>query len=227
MKKIVDIFKKIKQGLKNPKTKSLTLLGIYALFFIFVFVVLNFSSSKETNVVDKVIKEKEENTITSYEYIYTINNNNVLSEITGTYSNGKEVFNYNNKKYYIKDSKVYLSDNDSVEITEELPLNIISYNYNNINKLIESSEFIEKTTYKDNSEKTTYNITSDKYFEILKSNISNVSNYAISNISIIVKSSKYVDEVLIDLSSYFGYVNTIEISFSNINNIEKISTLSE
>lgn len=227
MKKIVDIFKKIKQGLKNPKTKSLTLLGIYALFFIFVFVVLNFSNSKETNVVDKVIKEKEESTITSYEYIYKINNNNVLSEITGTYSNGEEVFNYNNKKYYIKDSKVYLSDNDSVEITEELPLNIISYNYNNINKLIESSEFIEKTTYKDNSEKTTYNITSDKYFEILKSNISNVSNYAISNISIIVKSSKYVDEVLIDLSSYFGYVNTIEISFSNINNIEKISTLSE
>ena len=227
MKKIVDIFKKIKQGLKNPKTKSLTLLGIYALFFIFVFVVLNFSNSKETNVVDKVIKEKEESTITSYEYIYKINNNNVLSEITGTYSNGEEFFNYNNKKYYIKDSKVYLSDNDSVEITEELPLNIISYNYNNINKLIESSEFIEKTTYKDNSEKTTYNITSDKYFEILKSNISNVSNYAISNISIIVKSSKYVDEVLIDLSSYFGYVNTIEISFSNINNIEKISTLSE
>lgn len=227
MKKIVEIFKKIRQGLKNPKTKSLTLLGIYALFFIFVFVVLNFSSSKQSNVVDKVKEEKDENTITSYEYIYKINNNNVLSEITGTYSNGEEVFNYNNKKYYIKDSKVYLSDNNLVEITEELPLNIISHNYNNINKLIESSEFIEKTTYKDNSEKTTYNITSDKYFEILEPNIYDVLDCVTSNVSIVVKSSKYIDEVLIDLSSYCGYVNTIEISFSNINNIEKISTLSE
>lgn len=227
MKKIVEVFKKIRQGLKNPKTKSLTLLGIYAIFFIFVFVVLNFSNSGGSNVVNEIIEEEKDNTITSYNYTYKINKNNVLSEINGTYSNREEIFNYNNNKYYIKDNKVYLLQNNLIQTNEEFPLNIISYNYDNITKLIESSEFVEKTTYKDNSEKTTYNITTDKYFDILSSHIYEAIDSSVDNAIIVVKKSEYINEVLIDLSSYFGYNYKIEITYSNINNIQKISTLSE
>ena len=45
----MKFLKDIRENLKDPKKRSLTLLGFYALFFIFVFIVLNYNSTDYKN----------------------------------------------------------------------------------------------------------------------------------------------------------------------------------
>lgn len=229
MKKVVEIIKKIRLGLKNPKTKSLTLLGIYSLFFIFVFVVLNMSKNNTLNTSS--ISENEsvdDKTVSSYEYAININNNNLLTTISGTYSNNEEIFNFNNNKYYVKDDIVYILDN-GVKTPVNLDINIKNYRYDKLEEIIKNSKFIEKTVYNDDREKSTYNIDIKKYFELLNQNIDcNIVNCNIV-IPITVEAKENINKVILDFNSYFNYNYIIEINYSNINNIKelKISTLSE
>lgn len=228
MKKIVEFFKKIKLGLKDPKTKSLTLLGIYALFFIFVFVVLNTAKTVSNDtVVDNKVKE-EDKTVKSYEYSININNNGILTTITGTYSNNEEVFNLNNNKYYVKDDIVYIVEN-GIKKQIDFDNYIKNYRYNKIEELIKNGSFVEKTTYKDNTEKSTYNISIKKYNELLNKNIDCSKVNCIISIPFVVESRENINEVTLDLSSYFNYTYLVEVNYMNINNIKelKISTLSE
>lgn len=229
MKKVVEIIKKIRLGLKNPKTKSLTLLGIYSLFFIFVFVVLNMSKNNTLNTSS--ISENEsvdDKTVSSYEYAININNNNLLTTISGTYSNNEEIFNFNNNKYYVKDDIVYILDN-GVKNPVNLDINIKNYRYDKLEEIIKNSKFIEKIVYNDDREKSTYNIDIKKYFELLNQNIDcNIVNCNIV-IPITVEAKENINKVILDFNSYFNYNYIVEINYSNINNIKelKISTLSE
>ena len=53
----MNYFNKVKEYLKDPKKKSLTLLGIYIVFFIFVFAITSGSSEPQSI---KSFEEKEE-----------------------------------------------------------------------------------------------------------------------------------------------------------------------
>ncbi|MBQ9071648.1 MAG: hypothetical protein IJY25_00625 [Bacilli bacterium] len=212
----MNFIKSIRENLKDPKKKALTQLGIYLVFFIFVFAVLSGSNPPTENYIEEEIPVG----INSYEYIYKINNNGVLLEVNGTLTDTEEIFNYNGLQYSKIGNVVYLNN----EIVTEI-FNTDLYKYNNIETLIEKSEFIEKTTYKDNNEKTTYNISMDKYFSVINE-INNCTNIdcTVINSNIVVESSDNINKVTIDLTNYYGYLYTIEINYNNINNIEKIST---
>lgn len=212
----MNFIKNIRENLKDPKKKALTQLGIYGVFFIFVFAVLSNSNAPVENYIEEEIPVG----VNSYEYIYKINNNGVLSEVNGTLTETEEIFNYNGLKYFKIDGVVYLNN----EIVTEV-FNTDLYKYNNIETLIKDSEFIEKITYKDNTEKTTYNISMDKYFNVTNEvNNCTTMDCTIVNSSIIVESSDNINKVTIDLTNYYGYLYTIEINYNNINNIEKVST---
>lgn len=226
----MNFLKKVRENLRDPKKKSITLLCIYFIFFIFVFIVLNGGNDSQSEVA---IPELDENSsvnseISSYEYIYKLNINNQLIEVTGTLYNNEEVFDYQNKRYYKKDNTIYVLENELIELTQPIDIDVSKYSYKFIEELINNSEFIEKTTYKDQKEKTTYNINIQKYFELNNEQIDcNLVDCVNTVIPIIVESSNNIDNVLIDLSSYYGYTYTVEISYTNINNIQdlKISTL--
>lgn len=210
----MDFIKKIIENLKDPKKRSLTILGLYAIFFIFVFGVLSGDDSS-SNYSDLV--EEESNTISNYEYIYTINNNEVINQITGTYNNNEDTFNYNGINYNKKEGIIYLNNSPVT-----LDFDIDRYKYNNIELLIENSD--STTTYKD-SNKIVYNINVNKYFTLLNEvNNCGVIDCTTIEIPITVESDTYINHVIIDLSNYYGYKYTIEINYNNINNIEKIST---
>lgn len=213
------MFKTIKENLKDPKKKAITQLVLYGIFFIFVFALI--SSNDSSTPIKEYIEE--ENSINSYEYIYKINNNNVITEVFGTIFNNEERFNYNNISYYKNNSIIY--DSNNIEVLNPLNFDTNIYSYQNIEKLINSSEFIEKTTYKDNSEKITYNINASNYFNSINDITScSIKDCSTINISFIVEKTDNINHVQINLYEFYGYLYNIDIYYSNINNIEKIST---
>ena len=204
----MKFFKKIREYLKDPKKKSLTMLGIYAIFFIFVFIFINTGNSSTPDYVP----EDTTNEINNYEYIYKINNNEIINEITGTYKNNEDSFNYNGLNYIKKENTIYLNN---APVT--LDFDIDRYKYNNIELLIENSD--SKTTYKE-SNKVIYNINVNKYYTLLNEvNNCNIIDCTNIEIPITVESSGNIDYVLIDLSNYYGYKYTIEINYNNINKV--------
>ena len=213
----MKFFNKIKENFKNPKKKSLTMLGIYAVFFIFVFIFINAGNSSTSNYTEYIEEEKTDK-ILNYEYVYKINNNEIINEIIGTYKDNEDTFNYNGLNYTKKDGIIYLNNTQ----IDNLDFDIDRYKYDKIELLIENSD--SKTTYKD-SNKTVYNINIDKYFKLLNEiNNCELIDCTIIEIPITVESDNYINHIIIDLSNYYGYKYNIEINYNNINSIEKIST---
>lgn len=178
-------------NLKNPKKRAIMQLFIYGIFFIFVFIVINASSPKEVDYEDyveqKEIENNEEvipnNQILNYQYSFIINNLN----IEGSLINNENSFTIDNITYIKKDNITYNSN--TMEIIDDFDID--KYLYNNIENLIETSEFVEKTTYKDNSEKITYLVNNEEYcYECY----------------MIVEKKDYINKVIID--------NTIELNYT-------------
>ena len=207
----MEFIRKIKENLKDPKKKALTQLGIYAIFFIFVFILISSGDSSTSDYSDYV--EENTDTISNYEYIYKINNNEIINEITGTLKKEENSFNYNGLNYIKKEGIIYLNNEQTI-----LDFDIDRYSYSNIEKLIENSD--TETTYKD-SQKKVYTMNVNEYFTLLNEvNNCGVIDCTYINVSISVEKENYINYVVIDLSNYYGYKYIIEINYNNINAIE-------
>lgn len=214
----MSFFKDIKEKLKNPKTRSLTLLGIYVLFFIFVFLVLN-SGSETSNYTYEEKKSTIDNfkDMESYQYKITYTNTLSIDIIDGTYYKNTSLYNFNNNKYYF-DINNYLIDNDSYYIS------VIQYNVskifnNNIYTIFENLEEISKTTYKNGMIEINYNLDSNifyKYFYDLDSTYNNTVNVKIT------EKENYITSIFIDISNLNIDLKQIQIDYSNINNIQNL-----
>ncbi len=206
----MEFIKKIIDGLKDPKKRSLTLLAIYALFFTFVFILIQNKTVKPQSEIDT----QKNDTITSYNYSYKITENDNITEVYGIHDDLKVTFNYNGIDYYY-DGKLYTIENENKIYHDEINTNVEPYSYSTIEELIKNSEFIEKTTYKDNKEKTVYNIQAQKYFDLMnKQNNCELLDCINTYISITVESLDYINNVIIDLNEYSNY--KVEINYSNV-----------
>ena len=93
----MEYIKKIKEFLGDPKKKSLTQLGLYAIFFIFVFIFFN--SAEQPTDVQKVEESKTPleyySDMTGYIYKVTYTNKDKIDIINGSYyDNFIEIVNY-------------------------------------------------------------------------------------------------------------------------------------
>lgn len=201
----------VKEGLKDPKKRALTKLGLYGIFFVFVFILIGSGSNSPTP--NYIPEETTPTTVTNYQYIYKINNNEIINQITGTLKNNEDVFNYNGLNYNKKEGIVYFNNSP---IT--IDFDVDKYKYEKIQVLIENSN--SKTTYND-SNKIVYNLTADKYFSLLNE-VNNCTNIdcTLIQISVTVEKDNYINHVIIDLSNYYGYKYNIEINYNNINSVE-------
>ena len=207
----MSFIKKVREWLKDPKKKALTQLGLYAVFFIFVFIIIK---AADNSSVPNYVLEETNKDVVNYEYIYKINNNEVINQVTGTLNNNEDTFNYNGLNYIKKEGVVYLN-NTPVNID----FDIDRYKYKNIELLIENAD--SKTTYTDSS-KVVYNMNIVEYFTLLNEvNNCSLIDCTIINVPITVEKEDYINHVLIDLSNYYGYKYIVEINYNNIN---KIST---
>lgn len=212
----MNFIRNIIENLKDPKKKSLTLLGIYVIFFVVVFILLNtgrhIESNHEDNYVDKNDEIEEKVNIFSYNYIYRIYDNETMLEINGAYKNGLHNFNYNGLDYSKEYNTVYQNG-----IESDLDFDVDKYKYDVIELLIENSD--SETKYR-NSNSIMYSMPIIKYFELLKEeSICEELECNDINASITIVKNEYIESVLIDLTNYYKYKYQIEIEYNNINNI--------
>lgn len=195
---MLNAFKMIKEGLKDPKKSAITKLALYAVFFVIVFIVLSNAENKESYTI-------KDNSVNYYDYKYEINFNNKITNVFGVVSD-ESYFIYNNNKYILKDSNIYLND---VIVESPLEFDVKDFYYDSIKELINKGEFISKTTYNDSREETTYNIKVSDYF---KDSDYECINNCDNTIVIKVEKKDYINKVIIDLTSVnnINYIISIE-----------------
>ena len=198
---MIGFIKRIREGLRDPKKRAITSLLLYGIFFVIVFLIIANSSEVSKNYVPTTKDE-----IIGYNYTIDIEENDNKLLINGVYSD-TESFSYNNNNYVIKDNLIYLND---VVVDNPIKYNVKDYYYDSIKELIDKSEFIEKTTYKDDSTKTIYNIKVEDFF--YNTNYECLNN-CLNNIVISVYESDYINQVTIDLTSVNNYKYIIDIKY--------------
>ena len=208
----MEYIKKIKELLKDPKKKALIQLGLYAIFFIIVFILLNGESS---TITDSPTIEEPNTSIeaytdmTSYNYKVTYTNINKIDIIEGTYYNNTSLFTYNNLKYYYEDS-LYIIDNDSYYLSN-IEYNISKIFNKNLYFIINELEEESKTTYKDGTVVTNYTIDSNKIYKYLYDTESSYTNLV--NVSI-TENEKEIHNIVIDLTNLGLNLTKIEVEYS-------------
>lgn len=205
MKKYWNKFQEFR---KNPKKRSIALLIIYGIFFIFVYLYIhsykNMNNNPEVNVIN--------NEISNYEYSIEYHIEDKIFNIDGIYYDNDNKINIDSN-YIIENNIIHLDNNNDLNIdiiTKKL-------DYINIENYLKDYEYDSKTEYKDNNikyEYTIYNQDLAKYFS------DDITNNEISKID--VYKNDYIYEIEIDLSTYYGKPYIIDIKYDNINNISNI-----
>jgi len=184
MKKLKEIFEFIKEKLRNPRTRAATILGIYFIFFIFIFIGLrttpnNSQSNNGTNVINYDIVQ------TNYNYKHEIEisttDNTLRYLISGSNINEQETQKI---EFYNNQTNKYEETNEYQFINEKLlDLNIIIDYVNNI-----ESEF--STEYKDGTIQKNYLVPITKIDETIDSQL---------NIEInIYEKNGFITKIIID-----------------------------
>ena len=216
--------KEVRELLRDPKKKSLTLLGIYFIFFIFVYVVLNASS---TSTPTPVIEEEEKEVLNtlenyklmeSYNYKITYTGLNKIDIIDGIYYKGNSLFSYNNMKYYLEDF-IYIIDNNTYYLAN-LEYDITKVFNNNLYNILNSASEGLKTSYEGNIEEVNYYIDSNIMYKYLY-NI-DINTYTNTVGIIVTKKDNIITNITLDLTNLNTNITKIDIEYSNINKIENL-----
>ena len=208
-----EYYNKFKEFRKDPKKRSISLIILYGIFFLFVIIYIRGNNSVN-NIEQKEEVNNTEN-VTNYEYSYEINVDDDIINVDGIFLDNKELFEIDNIKYFIQDNKIFLN-NQNEEVSLNYPL--IHLNYNSLKKFINSFVYESKTEYKDSNTKYEYNINNNevaKFFE------EDNNNDGLTNI--IVYESEFINKIEINLSNYYNknkYI--ITVNYNNINNISNI-----
>ena len=208
-----EYYNKFKEFRKDPKKRSISLIILYGIFFLF-FIIYIRGNNSVNNIEQKEEVNNTEN-VTNYEYSYEINVDDDIINVDGIFLDNKELFEIDNIKYFIQDNKIFLN-NQNEEVSLNYPL--IHLNYNSLKKFINSFAYESKTEYKDSNTKYEYNINNNevaKFFE------EDNNNDGLTNI--IVYESEFINKIEINLSNYYNknkYI--ITVNYNNINNISNI-----
>ena len=199
-------WQKIKKAWKEPKTHALMSLGLYAIFFTSIFLVvkirgliLDAKYDKPNIEYEKVEVIDEYKELDNYEYKYTITKNNDTYVLNGTVYKNKEKLKEegNNKIYYLNDeSEIY--PQEYIDLENKLGINLTYLNPEYIYNYIKISKLIDSTEYKDSTKKEIYEISIKDLKELFKINVE--KSNALGTLT-----------VLSDRNN----INSIEISFIN------------
>lgn len=209
----------IREFLKDPKKKAITQLGLYFIFFVFVFLLLNNADGVDPT---SPVKKKESATtiykeMTGYTYKVTYTSMERVDVIEGTYYDNKSLFTYNNFKYYLEDS-LYIIDNDSYSMAS-IEYNISKIFSKNLYTIFEKLKEESKTTYTDGTIVTNYILDSNEAYKYLNDLESDYSNKV--SVSITEKDD-IITKVSFNLVNLGLNLTNIDIEYYSINNIESL-----
>ena len=210
--------KELKEMLKNPKKKALVQLGLYAIFFIFVAILLRGADNKPTKIIEEQKSPIEfYEDMESYNYKVTYTNIDKVDTIDGIYVDNISIFNFNNFKYYYEED-LYIIDNDSYYLMD-IEYNISKIFNNNLINIIEDLEEESKTTYKDGTIVTNYTIDSNKLYNYLFDLEYNYDNKCTITIT---ENENEIYNIVIDINNLGLNLTKIEVEYSYMNMIEDL-----
>ena len=187
MKETIEFIKTL---WSNKRTKSLAILIIYLIFFIFAFTFIGSGTKKNIKPIDESKKELDQN-----EKFDLANVTNYFAEIIGnetfTYDSVSNTIIYNETSYDLESKPEVLSNYD-----------LTIFKPSNISKLLENS-ILESTNHIENTK--TYLIKISDFEKIVyEKDIINEEN---------IKITTYLDnsKIIVDLSNYYDYVVNIEL----------------
>lgn len=215
----MNYINKTKEFLKDPKKKALTQLGIYGVFFIFVFILINSSGNSGTTPIIEESKTPIEyyEDMTSYDYKVIYTNIDKVDIIEGIYYNNTSLFTYNNLKYYYEDM-LYVINNDSY-ILSNIEYDVSKIFNKNLQTIFDNLNEESKTTYKDGKVITNYTLDSNVIYNYLYNAESTYTNLVSVTVTEI---NEIITNITIDLTNLGLYLNKIEVEYSNINNVESL-----
>ncbi|MFV0249552.1 MAG: hypothetical protein ACK5HP_00725 [Bacilli bacterium] len=204
MKNKLETFKEL---WNNPRIHALMVLGLYAVFFVIIFIYITISKNTTNQNVE--IKDSLEtlNNMNSYEYHYKYEINNEITNINGIKYNDINEFSIENNKFTIVNNKIEgeVSIDDKLYILEILPNYIYSY--------IKLNNNLNETTYSDNTIKKEYIILIKEikqYFGTESDENITVTTYEEDN---------QIYKIELDLTNIVEEEYLITINYENINNI--------
>ena len=191
-----EYIKKLKELWKVPRYKALIKLGFYLIFIIFVVSLIN-------NAPKVKEEPKETKSLYSYEFVYKITQNNLVTEINGIHYNNTEKLINDLNTYYYKDNILYFNK----EVIEDYtPFPLYKMRYDSISKLLLPQNVIDRTVYTD------YELIN---YQVLGSTF----EYDLDFVLTVEKKADYITKATINIPE----VNyKIEIEYKNFNAITSL-----
>lgn len=186
-------FKTIKTLWKNPRGRALLQIGLYALFFGIIFLLLNIQTSSK---ISYTVEEQYERW-NQYQYVMTIENKNKIYHISGI-KNKEETFfvEEQNQTYQIIDEMIVDENNNVVS-----KFNWNLFSPRQLSSFIKNGIINSTTSYKDGSKQIEYE---------MECNLWNPSLEGICQFRATQKEDRIVQVILNIVDSYY-----IEIQYEN------------
>jgi len=155
----------IKEFLQDKQKRSILILALYFIFFIFLTVSIrtghgNGKPVERESLSDLINKSQavEKVQLNSFEYEYKIMKDSSLYTYTGKHYYAKEQFQFDNNTYFKDSDKYYkkLTEENGWEETVNPYVYSEYLNFDKINEILSKSEYESTTNYKDNTTSISY-----------------------------------------------------------------------
>ena len=202
---------------KNPRCRSLIILGMYIIFFAFVISSIDTDNIGEYEEIQEIDVMEEYSNMDNYASKIIIKNE-LEENIDIKVNKNDYLINYNNENYYYNTVKLYKQNEDNYTKTETnlLDFEVWKFTPKFISDLIEKGTFNSKTEYADGMIANTYLV---KIEDFIKSYYNN-ENSDIRTFEITVyQNEKQVNKVVLNLTNIYNmgqfsnthdYIVTIE-----------------
>ncbi|MGN0973710.1 MAG: hypothetical protein ACI4OT_03110 [Bacilli bacterium] len=154
----------IKEILQDKQKRAILILALYFVFFLVLTISIRTNykpnSNDDTATIINNQFAPEKITLDNYSFEYTIMKDGILHTYNGKRYQQKEQFTYNNNEYFKEADKFYKKVTIENEITYEEVENPYVYSeyldFDNLNQILEKSEYNSTTTFKDDSKDISY-----------------------------------------------------------------------
>ena len=223
----------VKELRKTERGKAILFLGIYFIFFVLLFLIINLGventtlpedyelSTTDKYLVDRILKE-------NYFFNYTIYVDGTTAIYNGQKNGDMELFAFNGINYYYNGDSYFVNSNDQWTLTTDPYIFKDFIDFERLGEVIVDATYISKTEFDNGETLFNYQVSSNsliKVIENIDTDIMEIPNSVIFT----ADEDSYLNKIELDLSSYgkFKGICTdsfkITLDYFNFGEVEEIT----